>query len=80
MTSATFALTMFLLILFGKRWDDFGQLAFTGIIVAVITLTGTLAVYAPIHGGGVQGVYCRANRPSHRHHFWPGRNCPWPTI
>ena len=44
----------FLLILFGKRWDDFGQLAFTGIIVAVITLTGTLAVYAPIHGGGVQ--------------------------
>jgi uncharacterized membrane protein/glutaredoxin len=53
-TSATFALTMFLLILFGKRWDDFGQLAFTGIIVAVITLTGTLAVYAPIRNGGVQ--------------------------
>jgi len=53
-TSATFALSMFLIILFGKRWDDFGQLAFTGIIVAVITLTGTLAVYAPIRNGGVQ--------------------------
>jgi uncharacterized membrane protein len=53
-TSATFALSMFLLILFGKRWDDFGQLAFTGIIVAVITLTGTLAVYAPIRNGGIQ--------------------------
>ena len=53
-TSATFALSMFLIILFGKRWEDFGQLAFTGIIVAVITLTGTLAVYAPIRDGGVQ--------------------------
>lgn len=53
-TSATFALSMFLIILFGKRWEDFGQIAFTGIIVAVITLTGTLAVYAPIRNGGVQ--------------------------
>ncbi len=55
-TSATFALAMFLLILFGKRWEDFGQLAFAGIIVAVITLTGTLAVYAPIRNGGVQAA------------------------
>jgi uncharacterized membrane protein len=55
-TSATFALSMFLIILFGRRWDDFGQLAFTGIIVAVVTLTGTLAVYAPIRNGGVQAA------------------------
>jgi uncharacterized membrane protein len=53
-TSAAFALSMFLIILFGKRWEDFGQLAFTGIIVAVITLTGTLAIYAPIRNGGSQ--------------------------
>ena len=47
-SSATFAVSMFFIILLGKRWDDFGQLAFTGIIVAVVTLTGTLALYGPI--------------------------------
>ncbi len=48
-TSATFATTMFVLTLVGRRWEDFGQLVFTGLIVAVVTLVGTLAVYAPIN-------------------------------
>ena len=55
-SSATFALSMFLIILFGRRWEDFGQLAFTGIIVAVVTLTGTLAIYGPVRSGGVQAA------------------------
>ncbi len=46
--SATFATLMFLFTLFGRAWDDIGQLLFTGIIVAVVVLIGTLGVYAQI--------------------------------
>lgn len=48
--SALFTLSMLLLTLMGRRWEDTGQLLFTGLIVAVITLTGTLALYAPVQG------------------------------
>ncbi len=48
-TSALFSVSMLVLTLVGRRWDDGGQLVFTGLIVAVITMTGTLAIYAPIH-------------------------------
>lgn len=47
-TSAVFAASMFALTVLGRRWEDTGQLVFTGLIVGVITLVGTLAVYAPI--------------------------------
>ncbi|MEM9817738.1 MAG: vitamin K epoxide reductase family protein [Cyanobacteria bacterium P01_D01_bin.6] len=48
-TSAVFAASMFALTILGRRWDDAGQLVFTGIIVIVVTLVGTLAVYSPIN-------------------------------
>ena len=48
-TSAIFAVSMFVLTLLGKQWDDSGQLVFTGLIVGVFTLVGTLAVYAPVN-------------------------------
>ncbi|NER78139.1 MAG: vitamin K epoxide reductase family protein [Leptolyngbya sp. SIO1D8] len=48
-TSALFAASMFTLTLLGRRWEDFGQLVFIGLIVSVVTLVGTLAVYAPIN-------------------------------
>lgn len=47
--SAIFAVSMFLLTIFGRSWEDAGQLMFRGLIIAVVTLVGTLAVYAPIH-------------------------------
>ncbi|NEP16377.1 MAG: vitamin K epoxide reductase family protein [Leptolyngbya sp. SIO4C1] len=50
--SATFTVLMFLLTLLGRRWDDRGQLVFTGIIVAVVALVGTLGVYAPLNNPG----------------------------
>ncbi len=53
-TSAVFAASMFALTILGRRWDDAGQLAFTGVIVVVITLVGTLAIYSPINNP--QGV------------------------
>lgn len=50
--SALFALSMFVIILLGNRWDDLGQIAFIGLIVGVVTIVATLAVYAPISAGG----------------------------
>jgi uncharacterized membrane protein len=50
--SALFALSMFVITLLGRRWDDLGQLAFIGVIVGMVTLTGVMAVYAPIRAGG----------------------------
>ncbi|MGB3135860.1 MAG: vitamin K epoxide reductase family protein [Nodosilinea sp.] len=53
--SALFALSIFIIVLFGNRWDDPGQLAFIGIIVAALTLVGTLAIYAPINAADSPG-------------------------
>lgn len=43
--SATFSLSMFLLTIFGRAWADKGQLVFSGLIVVVVTLVGTLGIY-----------------------------------
>jgi len=48
--SALFTLTMFILTFFGRRWDDRGQLMFSGAIIAMIALVGTLGIYA-VPGG-----------------------------
>jgi len=45
-SSAVTMTTIWLLTIFGVAWKDVGQLFFTGAIVAIITLTGTLGVYA----------------------------------
>lgn len=46
LASAFFSLSLFVLSLVGREWEDIGQLAFIGIVVAMITLIGTLGVYA----------------------------------
>lgn len=45
-SSAVTMTTIWLLTIFGYAWKDVGQLFFTGAIVAIVTLTGTLGVYA----------------------------------
>jgi uncharacterized membrane protein len=45
LASASFTVLMFLLTLLGRAWDDRGQLVFTGIIVAMVALVGTLGLY-----------------------------------
>lgn len=45
--SATLTVALFILSLIGQAWEDYGQVAFTSIIVGVIALTGVIAVYAP---------------------------------
>ena len=47
--SAICSISLFLLVLLGKDWEDRGQLFFISVVVAMITLIGTLAVYAPIN-------------------------------
>lgn len=44
--SAVMMTTIWLLTIFGYAWKDVGQLFFTGAIVAIVTLTGTLGIYA----------------------------------
>lgn len=60
--SALFALSMLILTLIGRDWDDVGQLVITGIITVMITLITTLLIYAnlpsaasPSASGGTAG-------------------------
>lgn len=48
--SALFSLSLFVLTLFGHSWEELGQVFFTGIVVGMVTLIATLAIYA---GNGV---------------------------
>ncbi len=48
--SAVCSLCLLILALIGRNWEDIGQLIFTAIIVGMITMVGTFAVYAPING------------------------------
>jgi protein-disulfide isomerase len=44
--SALFSLSMLVITLMGRTWEDIGQILFTALIVAIVTLVGTLGVYA----------------------------------
>jgi uncharacterized membrane protein len=45
LASAICATAMFALTLLGRTWDDIGQLFFTGALVSVVVLVGTLGIY-----------------------------------
>jgi uncharacterized membrane protein len=45
--SALFSTTLLVLAIIGFAWESIGQLLFPGAIVGILTLVGTLAVYAP---------------------------------
>ncbi|ACK68934.1 Vitamin K epoxide reductase [Gloeothece citriformis PCC 7424] len=47
--SALCSLALFIVTIIGHEWEEIGQIAFTGIIVAIITLVGTLGVYANVN-------------------------------
>ncbi|MEO1145982.1 MAG: vitamin K epoxide reductase family protein [Cyanobacteria bacterium J06638_22] len=49
LASALFASALFVLTILGRSWEDVGQLFFTGALVSVVVLVGTLGVY---YGGG----------------------------
>lgn len=51
--SAFFSLSLLSLTLLGKDWEDLGQIFFTGIVVGMITLVGTLGIYSNVNNGTV---------------------------
>jgi uncharacterized membrane protein len=53
--SAFFYLSLFGLALSSRRWDDLGKPIFTAIGLAIITLVGTLGVYATPSGSSSNG-------------------------
>ncbi|WP_445175248.1 vitamin K epoxide reductase family protein [Microcoleus sp.] len=50
--SALFATSLFVLALIGREWDDMGQLFFIGILVSMLVLIFSLALYADVNNLG----------------------------
>ncbi|AFY35605.1 vitamin K epoxide reductase family protein [Calothrix sp. PCC 7507] len=47
--SAFFSLSLLVLTIIGRTWEDIGQIFFTALIVGMVTLIGTLGVYAGVN-------------------------------
>ncbi|HYW18986.1 MAG TPA: vitamin K epoxide reductase family protein [Nodularia sp. (in: cyanobacteria)] len=47
--SALFSVSLLVLTIIGRSWEDIGQIFFTAIIVGMVTLIGTLGVYAGVN-------------------------------
>lgn len=47
--SAIFSVSLLVLTLLGRSWEDMGQILFTAIVVGMVTLISTLAVYADVN-------------------------------
>ncbi len=47
--SAVFSLSMLVLTLVGRTWEDIGQILFIAVIVGMVTLIGTLGIYANVN-------------------------------
>jgi uncharacterized membrane protein len=45
--SAIFSVSLLVLAIVGQVWESVGQVAFPGVIAAMVTLVGTLAVFSP---------------------------------
>lgn len=50
--SALLSLSLLIITLVGRAWDDFGQLVFTGFLVFMVTLVGTLGIYSGVTSAG----------------------------
>ncbi|MEH2330271.1 vitamin K epoxide reductase family protein [Nostoc sp.] len=47
--SALFSVSLLVLTIIGRTWEDIGQIFFTALIVGMVTLIGTLGVYAGVN-------------------------------
>jgi uncharacterized membrane protein/glutaredoxin len=55
--SAVLSFALFGLALAGRRWDDWGKPLFTALVVAMVTLIGTLALYATPADQGTESLF-----------------------
>lgn len=63
LASALFSLTLLVLTIIGRTWEDIGQIFFTAIVVGMITLISTLGAYAGVNRGVVAPTGQVAIRP-----------------
>ncbi|MBE9117759.1 vitamin K epoxide reductase family protein [Lusitaniella coriacea LEGE 07157] len=72
--SAILSWSLLILTIVGRSWEDFGQLVFTGFIVAMVTLVGTLAVYANVNNPSVANgqtpIPQTATQPNYQKGTW----------
>jgi len=52
LASALFSVSLLVLTIVGRVWEDVGQILFTAIVVGMVTLIGTLGVYADVNKTG----------------------------
>ncbi|MDJ0570235.1 MAG: vitamin K epoxide reductase family protein [Pleurocapsa sp. MO_192.B19] len=52
--SALFSLSLLILTITGRDWEDLGQILFTGVIVALITIVVTLGIYSNVNSSIAQ--------------------------
>ena len=50
LTSAICSITLFILAIIGREWEEMGQVFFTTIIVGLVTIMGSLGLYASANG------------------------------
>ncbi len=62
--SALFSLSLLTLSFIGRSWEDAGQLFFIGIVVGMVTLIGTLGVYAQVNGPATTSLKDRTPIPA----------------
>jgi uncharacterized membrane protein len=55
--SASFATALFVLTIIGRAWKDIGQILFAGLIAVIVTLVGTLSIYASVNAPAAAGAY-----------------------
>ena len=80
--SAAFSLSLLVLTIIGRTWEDIGQILFTAIVVGMVTLISTLGVYARVDGppataGAIPG---QTSPPSLEPSGAPTPGVGWPTT
>lgn len=64
LSSVLFSLSLFVLVLVGREWEDIGQLVFTGILVAMVSSIGALGLYnsvrSPVASVSTPGIVAPA--------------------
>lgn len=61
--SALFSVSLLLLTLLGRTWEDVGQILFTSVVVGMVTLIGTLGVYAQVNNPTLTGATAEQTSP-----------------
>lgn len=55
-TSAVLSFALLTVTLVGHRWKDIGQIVFTGVLVAFVTMVGVIGLYASVNQNGSSTV------------------------